>query len=134
MNLNSIAIIEDTFNAQYNNITKLWIYIIRLHLDIFQYVTNYSINETVVILDPPKERLFNRIYTTIIYIYIYQPQCIVYMSCDLITQARDASIYIIIIIIKRYYFISLWNYIRSTIWFVSTKQDILYVFMIYLKK
>lgn len=86
--LNTKAIMEATYNAQYNNITN-YQFVSSTASDIFQYVTQYPVNETVVIIDPPRKGCSIEFLQQL---YHYQPQRIIYMSCDPITQARDAAI------------------------------------------
>jgi len=85
--INDQAVAEATANAHANGITNCQ-FIAAQAQGIFDLLQDFPRDRTVVVLDPPRKGCSEAFLKQL---YDFQPRRIVYMSCDPVTQARDAA-------------------------------------------
>ena len=85
--INEMAINEATKNAEANNITNCEFKAASAE-NIFSVIADFPREMTAVVLDPPRKGCSEEFLEQL---YDFAPRRIVYMSCDVTTQARDAA-------------------------------------------
>lgn len=85
--INNKAVIEATANAVANGIANCQFRAATAEA-IFADISHFPRDKSVVVLDPPRKGCSPDFLAQL---YAFQPQRIVYMSCDPTTQARDAQ-------------------------------------------
>ena len=86
--INEKAIEEATANAKQNGVENCSFQAASAE-HIFENLTaGFPVDETVVVLDPPRKGCSDEFLRQL---FIFRPQRIVYMSCDPVTQSRDAK-------------------------------------------
>jgi 23S rRNA (uracil1939-C5)-methyltransferase/tRNA (uracil-5-)-methyltransferase len=84
--INTAAVAEATHNADINKIPNVS-FVAATAETIFESIQGFPRHETVVIVDPPRKGCSEEFLALL---FDFAPARIVYMSCDVVTQARDA--------------------------------------------
>jgi tRNA (uracil-5-)-methyltransferase len=86
--VNSEAVKEAAANAELNGISNAK-FLAASAENIFSEIKDYPRESTVVIMDPPRKGASEEFLEQLL---LFRPKKIVYLSCDISTQARDAKI------------------------------------------
>lgn len=86
--INQKAIEEATANAKQNGVVNCSFQAASAEHIFDNLTTGFPVHQTAVVLDPPRKGCSDEFLRQL---FIFGPQRIVYMSCDPVTQARDAA-------------------------------------------